>query len=269
MDDEVGALVTRSRRYRGVDEALVRRLVAEEVRRGGSAAVVAKRVKRRLHQSVGAFRGALDATRILAPIRAAWTGEIADPAFRGACQGALRRHASTAERARDLPLLFSRIWDVTGRPPHTLLDLGCGLGPLALPWMGLAPRTVYRAMDADEAVLSIVDAFLDLVAQPHAVTRIDLAADVPHERADAALLLKLVPTLDRQDPAAAARLLHGLRVRHAVLSFPRRSLGGHAKGMERTYRSRAEELAAEGAARSFVDVSVPGELAFVLELGRE
>ncbi|MGH2357528.1 MAG: 16S rRNA methyltransferase, partial [Candidatus Limnocylindria bacterium] len=83
------------------------------------------------------------------------------------------------------------------------------------------------------------------------------------------LLLKLVPTLDRQEPNAAARLLAALRVRHAVVSFPRRSLGGRAKGMERTYRSRLEALAAEVGARGVAEASVPSELVFLLELARD
>ena len=54
-----------------------------------------------------------------------------------------------------------------------------------------------------------------------------------------------VPPLDQQDPDAAARLLRAVPARIIVLSFPTRSLGGHARGMAQNYRQRAERLMTE------------------------
>jgi 16S rRNA (guanine(1405)-N(7))-methyltransferase len=150
--------------------------------------------------------------------------------------------------------------------PGRLLDLGCGLGPLALPWMGLAPTATYVAVDVDRRMLDQVAAFLALVGQPHETRALDLGAGTPTDRADVALLLKLVPTLDRQDPAAASRLLGALDVSYAVVSFPARSLGGRGKGMEDTYRGRLDRLANEARASVVAEPSVPNELVFVLAL---
>jgi 16S rRNA (guanine(1405)-N(7))-methyltransferase len=133
--------------------------------------------------------------------------------------------------------------------------------------MRLAPTARYAAVDVDRRALGTVDAFLSLVGQPHAVEVRDLAAGPPDTDADVALLLKLVPTLDRQDLTAAARVLKGVRLRHAAISFPRRSLGGRSKGMERTYRERLARLAAETGFKVVAEASVPNELVFVLEPG--
>jgi hypothetical protein len=105
------------------------------------------------------------------------------------------------------------------------------------------------------------------VGQPHQVEARDVVNDPPRDSADAALLLKLVTTLDRQDPAAAARLLSGIDARHAVVSFTAHSLGGRAAGMERTYRHRLDRLLAEaGRVTDVAEASVPNELVFVLTL---
>ena len=48
--------------------------------------------------------------------------------------------------------------------------------------------------------------------RPSKVQLLALALRIPDETADVALLLKLVTTLDRQDPAAADRVLAGQRV---------------------------------------------------------
>lgn len=267
----VGAVIA-ARRYRHVDPALVLRLATEELARARSESEAVKRVKRRLHQAVTAYRpGRRSSVRELARIEAAWTGSLADAAFRDACRSALSGHASTRERLPYLDQLYPAIWARADGAPSSVLDLGCGLHPLSLPWMGLAPDAAYHAIDVDAAQLATVDRFLALVGQPHGVHPRDLAAGAPSlPSAELALVLKLVPLLDRQDPRAATRLLRGLDVRRAVVSFPVRSLGGRARGMERTYRTRFETLVADMGARctGVAEASVPNELVFVVSLSR-
>jgi 16S rRNA (guanine(1405)-N(7))-methyltransferase len=262
MTAEIVERVLRSARYRDVDRALLIRLAEEEVARARNADDAVKRVKRRLHQAVGAFRGAARPDTIAA----AWAGDLGAPAFRAACVDALRSHASTRERVRHLDSFYPGVWSVTGVPDR-VLDIGCGLNPLTLPWMGLASDATYVASDVDRRPLATVARFLDLVGQAHVIEVRDAVTSLPTDEADVALLLKLVTTLDRQDPDAATRLLRGLAVRHAVASFPRRSLAGRGKGMESTYRARLERLAADaGRVTAVADVSVPNELVFVLTL---
>lgn len=265
MTREIVERVLRSSRYRDVDPSMLDRLAAEELLRSRNAADAVKRVKRRLHQAVGAFRGDGWADP-LAEIRAAWSGDPGDRAFRAACTDAMRVHASTRERIAELDRFYASIWSHTG-VPRRLLDIGCGLGPLALPWMGLRSDATYLASDVDRRALDAVEAFLALVGQPHVAEARDAVAAPPIDEADCVLLLKLVPTLDRQDPDAATRLVRGLATRYAVVSFPARSLGGRGKGMERTYRDRLDRLAvAAGRVGDVIEASVASELVFVLAL---
>jgi 16S rRNA (guanine(1405)-N(7))-methyltransferase len=253
--------VKRSSRYRDVDPALLDRLAAEELLRARNADDAVKRVKRRLHQAVGAFRAAGPAR----PLSDAWGGDLADPALRAACIEAMRRHASTRERTPYLDGFYPAIWAHTG-VPRRILDVGCGLNPLSLPWMAIGDAT-YVAVDVDKRPLATVREFLEGVRQPHEVSAMDLVAAPPTHEADVALLLKLVTTLDRQDPQAASRLIRGLRARHAVVSFAARSLGGRGDGRTSTYRRRLERLVAESRrAAVLAEASVPNELVFVLAL---
>lgn len=257
MTAEIVDRVRRSIRYRAVDAALIARLAAEELPKARNADDAVKRVKRRLHQAVGAFRSAR------APATVAWPAN--DPAaLREACLAAMREHASARERMSHLESFYPRIWEVTGTP-RSVLDLGCGLNPLALPWMRIGDAT-YHAVDVDAVALDAARGFLGEVGQPHVAEVRDLVVDLPVEPADVALLLKLVTTLDRQHPDAAARLLRELRVGHAVVSFAARSLHGRGNHA-RAYRERLERLVAEaGRVRRVTEASVPGELVFVLEL---
>jgi 16S rRNA (guanine(1405)-N(7))-methyltransferase len=266
MTTEIVERVLRSRPYHDVDPAPGHRLATEELVHARNADDAVKRVKRRLHQAVGAFRRESPGDP-LAATRASWTGDLGAPEFRDACAAVLATHASTRERLSDLPAFFGPLWEVTGRPAR-LLDLGCGLGPLALPWMGLDATATYHAVDADRRPLATVEAYMELVGRPHEIEALDVIAEVPDAPADVALLLKLVTTLDRQDSAAAARVLGRLAAPHAVVSFTRRSLGGRSRGMERTYRDRLDRLVADvPRVRSVTERSAPSELVFVLELG--
>lgn len=246
MTAEIVERVRRSSRYRDVDPALVERLATEELPKARTTDDAVKRVKRRLHQAVGAFRGAARASTDL--------------------DAAMRSHASTRERLPHLDSFYAGIWGLTG-VPRSVLDLGCGLNPLALPRMGLDPSARYIAIDADERPLVTVGEFLAASGHPHEIRTLDLVSAAPDDEADVALLLKLVTTLDRQDPEAATRLLRGLRVKHAVVSFTTRSLGGRGRGMERTNRRRLDRLVSDaGRVRAVAEASVPGELVFVLTL---
>ena len=154
-----------------------------------------------------------------------------------------------------------------GAIPQRLLDLACGLNPFALPFMGLAPAAEYLACDADRRVLAEVESFLEAVGQSHRTWACDLVTGAPDEPADVALLLKTIPILDRQDPAASARLLSGLKARHVVVSFPSRSLGGRG-GLERAYRGRMDALTREvdGRVTRATELRFPSELVFVLDM---
>ena len=259
MTAEIVERVRRSSRYRSVDATLVARLAAEELPKARNADDAVKRVKRRLHQAVGAFRREPGATAGAAP----WP--VDDPvALRAACRAAMRGHASTRERLPHLGTFYRGVWEITG-VPRRLLDLGCGLNPLALPWMHLGNAT-YAASDVDARSLEVVRGFLTAVGQPHLTELRDLVDDAAVREADVALLLKLITTLDRQDPDAARRVLEGLPARHAVVSFAARSLGGRG-GRERTYRDRLDRLVAESdRVRAVAEASVPNELVFVLSL---
>lgn len=259
MSSEIVERVRRSARYRGVDPGLVARLAAEELPKARNTEEAVKRVKRRLHQAVGAFRPRPRTVR-------SWP--VDDPvALRDACRAAMADHASTRERLLHIDTFYPRLWGLTGLPRH-LLDLGCGMNPLALPWMGLADAA-YVAVDADAETLATVESFLAAIGQPHATVARDLVAEPWTDAADVALLLKLVTTLDRQDGDAATRLLRVLPARHAVVSFTTRTLGGRGRGMERTHRNRIERLAADaGRVREVAEASISNELVFVLTLER-
>lgn len=231
--DDLVAAVRASPRYHRVAAELVQRVVASESSAARDRRTILKAAKRKLHQAIGAFGGEPPYPRLLERLRTAYSGGDA-AAHEAACLEVLRWHASTRERIPILHDFYRRIFAVTG-PARVIQDLGCGLGPLALPWMSLPEDALYHSCDADEAGVDFVGAYFAIAGvRGHAEAR-DVLVRPPTEPADIAFLLKLLPTLEQQERGGSLRLLDALNARFVVVSTPVRSLGGREKGMIRGY----------------------------------
>jgi 16S rRNA (guanine(1405)-N(7))-methyltransferase len=222
-----------------------------------------KRAKARLHQIHAAFA---PLERIDAAARAVARLEscVDPPALEACCREVLDGHASTRERPHDLRGLYATLFELTGRP-ESVLDLGCGLHPFALPFMDLPRATPYHALDLDQRLVGFVDALFRKLGQEGSARAVDLLGDEPLPSADVALALKLLPTLEQQGRDAASRLLARVAARALVVSFSTRSIGGgggRGRGMARQATELAERLLGSrgGTLRS---LETPGELFFV------
>lgn len=256
--DAVGA----SARYRNVCPDFVRSLGERELARRRSLKEAIKGTKSKLHQVAGAYLAPrIDYALHLAELRVAVAQGDRDGLMR-ACAVAMACHTSSRER---LPILAEFYAETLGGlgPIRSVLDVGCGLNPLALPWMPLAEGVEYHACDVYEDMMAFVAGFFQLMGVRGAAEVCDVSERCPTQRVDLALLLKTIPCLEQIDPAAGARLLDGLDADHLLVSFPVRSLGGARKGMPRHYEEHLMELiAGRGwAVRRFRFAS---ELAFLL-----
>ena len=153
--DELVAAVRSSSRYSTICEDLVRRIGAEELnkRRGIKEAIKATRSK--LHQVAGAYREAPQPyPKWLSSLRGLETN-LSDPNLKEFCLQVMASHASTRERLPFVETFFTRTL-ASLSPIHSILDLGCGLNPFALPWIPLAPEAPYYACDIFEDQVSFI-----------------------------------------------------------------------------------------------------------------
>jgi 16S rRNA (guanine(1405)-N(7))-methyltransferase len=262
------AAVRAGPRYRQVAEELVRDIGARELGKARTLKEAVKATRNKLHQVGGVYLDtAMPYATWLDDLRAAAaTGDAA--VKRAACARVMAHHASTRERLPILDRFYAETLAPLG-PIRSVLDLACGLNPLALPWLPLAPGAEYYACDIYADLVGFVGDCLALPLGPggtgvrgRAEVR-DLAAAPPTQRAELALLLKVVPCLDQVDRGAARRLIDALRVDHVLITFPLHGLGGRGKGMSDHYEARFGTLFADMAwiVRRF---ELPGERAFLL-----
>ncbi len=225
--DELVAAVQKAPRYRTLDSGLVRWIGEQELERRRSFKEAVKATRSRLHQVAGAYLPAgLDSANLLNELaRCGHTAE--DPALRAFCLRAMARHASTRERLPILESFFERILAPMA-PLRSVLDLACGLNPLALPWMPLAPDTVYYACDVYTDLVDFLNNFLQHIGRRGAAGVCDLTRPLQLPPVQVALLLKSLPCLEQLDKHLPERLLETIPAEVLVVSFPVHSLGGGA-----------------------------------------
>ena len=261
-------------RYRAISEPLARSIGARELAKQRSLKEAVKATRNKLHQVAGAYIEEPRYAAWLAELRAAWEGDagVDEDMRRAALRRIMARHASTRERLPILDQFYAQTLATLG-PIRSVLDLACGLNPLALDWLPLAAEATYDVCDIYDDLTAFLNAYFAL-EQTHrrpglraiAETR-DVLASPPTQRVQLALLLKAIPCLEQLEKTAGERLLRAIQADHLLVSFPTHSLGGRQKGMAQSYEERFHELlegTGIGAGAQVTRFSFATELAFLV-----
>jgi 16S rRNA (guanine(1405)-N(7))-methyltransferase len=258
--DQVVRNVAASPLYRDIAPELIASVARRELGKRRSLKEAIKATKSKLHQVAGAYFPRQDYTGWLALLERASASGPDD--VKAACRAIMGQHASTRERLPILDDFYARTL-ANVPPPRRVLDLACGLHPLAIPWIPLAPDAEYIAYDVFPELAAFLNRVFPLLGVQGTAYAADVTAAPPTGHADLALLLKALPCLEQLDGTAGARLLDALDADHIVVTFPVHSLGGRRKGMVATYDVRMERLLA-GRRWNIARYAFVTELAFLL-----
>ncbi len=240
LDELVDAILTSSK-YRHVAPALVRAIGEQELTKRRNRKEAIKATKNKLHQTVGAY---WDGRQEYASWLSALHEASSTPnALQDTCYAIMAHHASTRER---LPLLnqFYTTLFADLPPIHSVLDLACGLNPLTIPWMPLAPNATYHARDVDAQQIAFLQEALPWLGVQGDAMVGNLLHPEPLPTVDVVLLLKAIPCLEQLDKAIGPRLVSSLQAPVVIISYPAQSLGGRNKGMNDFYASHFGALVA-------------------------
>ena len=259
--DALIAEVTKGPKYALIDPHLVRQIASEEGERQPKFALAVKSTRTRLHQLVGAYYDKPSTYAQLNVLLEDITDNSVD-SLKSFAFKAMRMHASTAERLPFLADFYNQSLQKIG-PLNSVLDLGCGLNPLAIPFLPLAEGSTYEATDVLMPMVDFLNAYFAKVGIKGRASLLDLSSQIPEEEADLVIMLKLIPLLDQIDKIVAPRLLQNLKAKAILVSFPLKSLGGRGKGMLNTYQKRFEGLAS-GLDAEIDEYHFPNELVYLI-----
>lgn len=235
--------VLTSAKYREISPDLIRNIGRQELGKRRNLKEAVKSTKNRLHQVCGAY---LDRHEHYEQ----WVNEL-ERIRAGDDQSALREfskrvmgyHASTRERLPILEQFYGTLL-AEAAPVQSVLDIACGLNPLAMPWMPLAKEASYYACDIYRPMLTFLEQYMEMLGIRGRAEVRDVLQDCPTEEVDVALVLKTLPCLEQIEKQAGSRLLHTLRAKRIIVSFPVHSLGGKSKGMADYYESHFQAMVA-------------------------
>lgn len=254
--------VQANKKYEAITPNLVRRLSKSALARGLSGKSAVKDVRNKLHQIGGAyFKQKIDYSQWLNELKETDKSLNSDQ-LRQFCTRMMGLHASTAER---LPILenFFKTCLTPISPVKSILDLACGLNPLAIPWMPLQLDFSYHACDIYLDMLSLVQSFFDHLGIDGTTDACDLVGEVPTKHAQVAFLLKSIPCLEQIDKEIGLMLLEKVQAEHILVSFPVQSLGGRNKGMPDYYQDHFYEMIS-GKAWQIKKFTFQTEMAFLV-----
>ncbi len=255
-----------SAKYRHIDSEFIRSVGAGELEKRRNLKEAIKATKNKLHQVGAAYQDN-------APRYARWLEALREASQAGdqarlqtMCREIMQLHTSTRERLPFLSSFYSELLNDIA-PVHSVLDVACGLNPLAIPWMPLAPGARYYACDIYQDMIDFLNACFPLLHVDGEATVCDVIQQYPAHKVEVAFILKTIPVLEQVDKNAGLRLLQSIQADHLVVSFPAASLGGRrggrGKNMETNYEAHLNELAV-GQPWSIQRYSYDNELVFVL-----
>src|SRR3989344_3234263 len=146
----------------------------------------------------------------------------------------LKTHSSTKER---LPFYDNLIKIINNLSPKSILDLGCGLNPIAIANSG----TKYFACDINKEDLEIVKAYFKKNNISGKVFYHDLRnlnENIPD--ADLCLLLKIFDVIETKNHKMAEEIIKKLNCKNILISFSTKTLSG--KPMNHPQRVWIERL---------------------------
>jgi len=243
-NDPVDQIVTRVKEgasYTAISDELIRRIAAQELDKRKTLREAVKSTKNKLHQVGGAYLDRpLDYEKCLMELKTAFMKGEND--FLQVCKQVMCYHSSTRERLPDIDRFYRSL--LAELPPaRRILDVACGLNPIAIPWMGLPEDVEYYAVDIYSDMIHFINQFLGIAGVHGSACVGDVIGNSPSIPVDVALVLKTIPCLEQVDKNAGARLITGLQAKHIIVSFPVHSLGGRrGKGMLENYTQRFSEI---------------------------
>lgn len=266
MDDislkNLAEKVQANKKYKSITQDLVMRLSKEAIEKGLSGKSAVKAVRNKLHQVGGAyFKQNIDYTNATQEL-SNLPEQIDTDQVRQYCKKYMQTHASTAERLPILETFFQTTLSSVA-PVSSILDLACGMNPLAIPWMPLTDKFNYHACDIYLDMLGLLSQFFNQFNLNASAQPCDLLGEVPNTKAQIAFLLKTIPCLEQMEKTIGLRLLDSIQAKHILVSFPVHSLGGRKKGMPNFYKEHFLEMISQKE-WGIQEFTFPTELAFLV-----
>ncbi|MDX9865216.1 MAG: hypothetical protein RBT34_10465 [Anaerolineaceae bacterium] len=224
--NEIVTHILHSRKYRSlsIPAATVEDLLILEAGNQTSQRALVKVVRQKLHNIAAPYLGDPDYGKAARCLEKAFASGREEE-VRIACSRLLGMHASTSERLPVLPEFYDAVFAAIGQP-ETILDLACGLNPLAFPWMNLPTSVQYWAYDLHQPRVEMLNRYFELQGLPPLARHQDILVEPPQEEADVAFFFKEAHRFEQRQRGCNRAFWQAIHARVLVVTLPAVSLTG-------------------------------------------
>lgn len=145
----------------------------------------------------------------------------------------LKQHSSTRERIEDYSLIRRTISKLN---PQSVLDLGCGINPIAIAENGI----FYHCYDINDNDLEIVKDFFEINNIKGDIHHKDIRKEPVFPKVDLCIIFKVLDILGDKKYEITKELLEKIETKNFLISFATRTLTG--KRMNSPYRRWFENI---------------------------
>ena len=243
--ESITAAVQAKKKYQNIHPGVIRNIAESEYAKGRRGKEAVKEVAAKLHQVAASYF-------LHRPDYQNWVrqftelpGEIENPRVRILCEKIMQQHSSTAERLPIMQNFFHHTLNAI-KPVSSIVDLACGLNPLALTEMPLDEEFEYYGCDIFIDMIDFLNqwfSFFQINAKVEVCNLLDLAmGKKPIKQAQVTFLLKALTCLDQLEKDVGISLLEKIPSQFILVSYPVASLGGRQKGMLQNYEKQFLQL---------------------------
>lgn len=255
-------LDTKKYRYSGLNPDTIEDLIYKEAPHHTTAKQILKAVRRKLHNIVAPYLGEPNYAALKKDLQQIEDASLHSPDLISFCQHVLSQHASTAERIPVMSEFYSRLFSTVGQP-QSILDLACGLHPLAFPWMGLPTTVNYHAYDIIQPRIDFINQFFTKLGMKPLAENRDILVNPPTQHADLGLFFKEAHRFEKRQPGCNQAFWDSLKVSCLAVSLPARNLSG-THNLIHTHRNLIDANLPEN--RQVREITVGNEIVFLIAI---
>lgn len=230
MEESLVSRIKEKKELSGIENSVVSELLESYLRKNklsletlnkSELKIVLKDIRSQLRDNVGRFKvGSKDRCKLLEG---------------GDTRALLRTHSSTKERIMFYPRLKEIISELKVK---SILDLGCGLNPIAL----ASPGVKYYASDINLEELNLIEGFFknNNLEGKTFVCNLTKVEECNLPEADLCIIFKVFDILGKNDYLIAEKIISRIKSKYLLVSFSTRTLSG--KPMNKPRRIWMEKL---------------------------
>lgn len=228
-----------SKKYSGIDKSVVERISIEMSKRYKKSKELIKAIKNELHIINASFFDS-DSHKLANELLTNATENVPNDCHLS--ETILSLHTSTEERSACLNEIYSVFLGKYIYATTSIIDIGCGFNPFALPFYHELPNE-YHALDINTETINLVNKYFSFFHKNgYNADILDVVSNNPTIQGSLVFLFKIIPLIEQQKKGRSIQFLQSMSFEKAVVSFPIKSMSGKNKGMEQYYSSFFEEL---------------------------